>query len=155
MNEKRRADKGFTLVELIVVLVILGILAAVLAPNLIGYIDKAKNGKYLEEAHSVYTAIQVIEDEAYAKNKAPIASLTATETGTPAELTSINDLINPTVLKSATITFNTTNANKPSDYSVSTLDITFVSQDGNTIHITMAADGTWDDEGMTVTKKAD
>lgn len=34
--------RGFTLVELIVVLVILAILASVLIPALIGYIDKAK-----------------------------------------------------------------------------------------------------------------
>lgn len=41
MFNKKRATSGFTLVEVIVVLVILAVLAAVLVPSLIGYIDLA------------------------------------------------------------------------------------------------------------------
>ncbi len=41
MNNKRN-KKGFTLVELIVVLIIFATLAALLIPTLTGYIDKAK-----------------------------------------------------------------------------------------------------------------
>ena len=67
LQKMRKNQKGFTLVELIVVLVILAILAAMLVPALLGYIDRAKAGKYNEEIHSIYTALQVINDERYAK----------------------------------------------------------------------------------------
>ena len=62
MSEKR----GFTLVELVVVLVILAILAALLMPSLTGYIDKAKEKRVVAEVHQVVTAAQSLADEAYA-----------------------------------------------------------------------------------------
>lgn len=52
----RKSTKGFTLVELIVVIAILGILSAVAVPSVIGYLDQAKvstddaNAKEIEAA---------------------------------------------------------------------------------------------------------
>ncbi|MCR4928319.1 MAG: type II secretion system GspH family protein [Lachnospiraceae bacterium] len=67
-KEKRQSDKGFTLVELIVVLVILSILAAILIPELLGYIDKANEKQYIIHAKSVYTAAQSALAESYGKS---------------------------------------------------------------------------------------
>jgi len=52
-------------VELIVVLVILAILAALLVPALTGYIDKAKEQSLVSEASMVLTAAQATVSEAY------------------------------------------------------------------------------------------
>jgi prepilin-type N-terminal cleavage/methylation domain-containing protein len=57
--------KGFTLVEVIVVLVILAILMAIAIPALTGYIDKARNDAATAEAGAAKSAAQVIVTEAY------------------------------------------------------------------------------------------
>ena len=56
--KKTNSNKGFTLVELIVVLVILAILAAILVPALLGYIDRAREKQYVLNAKAAYTAAQ-------------------------------------------------------------------------------------------------
>lgn len=53
------------MVELIVVLVILALLAALLIPALTGYIDKAKQKSIIEEARGVWTAAQAGASEYY------------------------------------------------------------------------------------------
>ena len=59
-------NRGFTLVELIVVMVILTLLAAILVPSLLGWIDEAKGKQYILSARSVYMSAQAIESEKYA-----------------------------------------------------------------------------------------
>ena len=66
MNKKAK-NKGFTLVELIVVLVILAILAAITVPSLLGFIDKAKDKNLVVNAKYLLTAVQTEIVETYGK----------------------------------------------------------------------------------------
>lgn len=68
MKKLRKNQKGFTLVEVIVVLVILAIMAAVLVPSLVSYIDKARENSIVTETRSVVLAVQTLASEKYAKN---------------------------------------------------------------------------------------
>lgn len=54
MNNK----KGFTLIELIVVIAILGVLALILVPGFMGYIDDARTSAAQSNARNLLTAAQ-------------------------------------------------------------------------------------------------
>lgn len=69
MFKLMKSKKGFTLVEVIVVLVILAILAAIMIPAMTGWIDKAKEKSVLVEARSALLAAQTLASEEYAKTK--------------------------------------------------------------------------------------
>lgn len=60
MRKKLQSKRGFTLVELIVVLTILGVLAAMLIPALQGYIEKALETSDLVNVRAAY--MQVLSD---------------------------------------------------------------------------------------------
>ncbi|MGN0700893.1 MAG: prepilin-type N-terminal cleavage/methylation domain-containing protein [Oscillospiraceae bacterium] len=63
--------KGFTLVEVIIVLVIIAILSAVLIPSLSGYIDRANKAKYMLAAKNCMKAMQIELSEMYAEKISP------------------------------------------------------------------------------------
>ena len=71
---RQNSKKGFTLVELIVVLVILAVMAAMLVPALTGYIDEARKKKDYNAASEVLTAAQAVVAEYYGATAATAAT---------------------------------------------------------------------------------
>ncbi|HCT62761.1 MAG TPA: type IV pilin [Erysipelotrichaceae bacterium] len=57
--KKILTKKGFTLIELIVVIAILAILAAILIPSIINYIDEANGAKLQANARSEYSRVML------------------------------------------------------------------------------------------------
>ena len=67
-----RESKGFTLVELLIVIAILGVLAAVVLPNVVGLADEGQT----EAAGAEFVTVQTAMDVMMAKNS--LTSVTAT-----------------------------------------------------------------------------
>lgn len=63
----KKAKKGFTLVELMVVIVIMAVLAAAATPVFAGYVKKARAAEHLSECRAIYVAAQSCLEEAFLK----------------------------------------------------------------------------------------
>ena len=79
--KKDKRNKGFTLVELLVVLTILAVLAAIAVPALLGYIDRARANADIVNARNCMEAAQAELAELYAFERAGEQEMTGDGVG--------------------------------------------------------------------------
>jgi type IV pilus assembly protein PilA len=89
-NHRKNDNKGFSLVELIVVIAIMAVLVGVLAPQFMGYVEKSREATDIQNLSSVGTALQTYCAEHTITNSLTVTLGTAvpsTDTDTLAALT--------------------------------------------------------------------
>lgn len=84
MKKMKDNNKGFTLMELIIVVAIMAILIALIAPNLTGFLDSATSTSYEANAKSCYTASSAWVTQQRIKGTMISGTVTASKSGVTA-----------------------------------------------------------------------
>lgn len=72
---KKTEKKGFTLIELVVVIAIMTLLALIMVPNLTSYLNKADDSKVASNSKTIHTAAELVKQTSGSLDKIQIVNL--------------------------------------------------------------------------------
>lgn len=81
-NEKKLNNKGFSLVELIIVIAIMAVLIAVLAPQYMRYVERGRAASDRDNVQAIVSALQVHAADTLATETLKTGTITLTNTAT-------------------------------------------------------------------------
>lgn len=87
MKKEKMNDKGFSLVELIIVIAIMAVLIVVLAPQYLKYVERSRNSTDLQNATEIVTALQVYGSDPEATESIPATEFSITISNADVALT--------------------------------------------------------------------
>ena len=82
LNKKKNDNKGFSLVELIIVVAIMAILVGLLAPQYIKYVEKSRKSADASNLSEMVNAVQIYAADAEVSLQAGDYTITMNQTGT-------------------------------------------------------------------------
>ncbi|MEA4923337.1 MAG: prepilin-type N-terminal cleavage/methylation domain-containing protein [Eubacteriaceae bacterium] len=103
VNVKRERAGGFTLIEVVVVLVILAVTAAILIPSFSAYIEKSREKATISEARVCVVSAQTYASENYGTDSSVGDSATAAEISSIADLAETDGMISSIAFKSSQV----------------------------------------------------
>lgn len=93
MKKQNMNDKGFSLVELIIVIAIMAILIVVLAPQYLKYVERSRNSTDMQNVTTLKTAVETYAADpqatkAFANGESFIIKITSTAGSVPTDVSS-------------------------------------------------------------------